>query len=519
MGMAHRGRLNVLANIVGKSYEQIFREFEGELDPNVPQGSGDVKYHVGATGKFTRRVGRDDRHHARREPEPPRSRRPGRRGHGARQAGPAAATRTTTTCCRCSSTATPRSRARASSRRRSTSPSCPATTSAARCTSSSTTRSASPPAPTSRARPCTRPTSPRPCRRRSSTSTATTPKPRCASIRLAFEFRNAFKKDVVVDMVCYRRYGHNESDEPAFTQPQDVRGHQQSPFGAQALHRAAREPRRLHARRGREGARRLPRPARRGVRRDARERTAGRARADVAPEPERDDASTPACRANSSIASSPRSTTFPDGFEPHPKLARILGNRRTEFDGDADRLGARPRSSRSARCCSKARRCASPARTRRRGTFSQRHAVVVDHRTEQEYTPLAHLGDDAAPFMIYDSVLSEFAALGFEYGYSVADHDALVCWEAQFGDFANGGAGDHRPVHRRGRGQVGPAQRPHDAAPPRLRGPGPRALVGAARTVPRPCARRTTCASCTRRPPRSTSTCCAARCTSPTASR
>ena len=74
----------------------------------------------------------------------------------------------------------------------------------------------------------------------------------------------------------------------------------------------------------------------------------------------------------------------------------------------------------------------------RRGTFSQRHATIVDHRTEQEYTPLEHLGDDAAPFMIYDSVLSEFAALGFEYGYSVSDHDALVCWEAQFGDFGNG---------------------------------------------------------------------------------
>jgi 2-oxoglutarate dehydrogenase E1 component len=75
----------------------------------------------------------------------------------------------------------------------------------------------------------------------------------------------------------------------------------------------------------------------------------------------------------------------------------------------------------------------------RRGTFSQRHSVVVDYETEQEYVPLAHVADARAPFMIYDSVLSEFAALGFEYGYSVADRDALVCWEAQFGDFANGG--------------------------------------------------------------------------------
>ena len=73
----------------------------------------------------------------------------------------------------------------------------------------------------------------------------------------------------------------------------------------------------------------------------------------------------------------------------------------------------------------------------RRGTFSQRHGVLVD-RTEDEYFPLAHLAPDQAPFMLYDSVLSEYAALGFEYGYSVANPEALVLWEAQFGDFING---------------------------------------------------------------------------------
>jgi 2-oxoglutarate dehydrogenase complex dehydrogenase (E1) component-like enzyme len=72
----------------------------------------------------------------------------------------------------------------------------------------------------------------------------------------------------------------------------------------------------------------------------------------------------------------------------------------------------------------------------RRGTFSQRHGVLVDQASESEYVPLAHLADDQAPFMLYDTVLSEYAALGFEYGYSISS-DALVCWEAQFGDFAN----------------------------------------------------------------------------------
>jgi 2-oxoglutarate dehydrogenase E1 component len=74
----------------------------------------------------------------------------------------------------------------------------------------------------------------------------------------------------------------------------------------------------------------------------------------------------------------------------------------------------------------------------RRGTFSQRHAVLVDHVDEREHYPLRHLDPDQAPFAIYDSLLSEFAAVGFEYGYSIVDKDALVCWEAQFGDFVNG---------------------------------------------------------------------------------
>ena len=119
----------------------------------------------------------------------------------------------------------------------------------------------------------------------------------------------------------------------------------------------------------------------------------------------------------------------------------------------------------------------------RRGTFSQRHGVLVDQRTEAEYVPLAHLADEQAPFMLYDTVLSEYAALGFEYGYSISS-DALVCWEAQFGDFANGAQVviDQFIVDRRR--QVGPAQQPRAAAPPRPRGPGARALQRAHRALP-----------------------------------
>ena len=144
--------------------------------------------------------------------------------------------------------------------------------------------------------------------------------------------------------------------------------------------------------------------------------------------------------------------------------------------------------------------------------------MLVDHVTEAEYTPLAHLGDSAAPFMVYDSVLSEFAALGFEYGYSVADRDALVCWEAQFGDFGNGAqtiidqfivAAEDKWGERSGLVML----LPHgfEGQGPSTRRPGSSASSC--------CAPRTTCASSTPPRPRSTSTCSAARCTILSASR
>ena len=129
-------------------------------------------------------------------------------------------------------------------------------------------------------------------------------------------------------------------------------------------------------------------------------------------------------------------TTWPDDIQIHPKLERQLLARRTMFDGDAIdwALG-------EALAFGSLVVEGVPVRLAgqdtRRGTFSQRHGVLVGQDSEREYVPLAHIADGQAPFMLYDTVLSEYAALGFEYGYSVAS-DALVCWEAQFGDFANG---------------------------------------------------------------------------------
>ena len=109
----------------------------------------------------------------------------------------------------------------------------------------------------------------------------------------------------------------------------------------------------------------------------------------------------------------------------------------------------------------------------RRGTFGQRHAVLVDRHTGAEYTPLKQLDSGAAKFFVHDSLLSEFAAMGFEYGYSVARPDALVLWEAQFGDFLNGAQADRRRVYQLRRAEVGPALERRAAAAARLRRQGP----------------------------------------------
>ena len=264
------------------------------------------------------------------------------------------------------------------------------------------------------------------------------PEARVRTIRLAFEFRNVFKKDVVVDMVCYRRYGHNESDEPAFTQPRmyEVIGKRRS------IRKLYTE---LLVNRGDltlEDAEHALEDFR--ARLEAAfdetqdERAAAGARSAPSapdPTPSHVDTGVPRERLDQIVDAL---TTFPRRLRAAPEARahpRRTGARRSTSDqvdwalAEALAFGSLLLEGTPVRVA---------GQDTRRGTFSQRHAVLVDHRTEQEYTPLAHLGADAAPFMIYDSVLSEFAALGFEYGYSVSDHDALVCWEAQFGDFANG---------------------------------------------------------------------------------
>jgi len=255
-------------------------------------------------------------------------------------------------------------------------------------------------------------------------------------VALAYEFRQTFRKDVVVDMVCYRRYGHNEGDEPAFTQPRMY-----------ALIRAKRSIRKLYT----------ETLVNRGDLTLAQaEETLENfsAQLDHAFE-ETHSSGPPTIPVNIVVADEvetavetgvPRErlrrivdalVTTPDDFHVNPKLERILNTRSTDFDADqvdwalaeALAFGSLAMEGTSVRLA---------GQDTRRGTFSQRHGVLVDTDTEAEYCPLGHVDPGQAPVMLYDTVLSEYAALGFEYGYSVSDPGAWVGWEAQFGDFING---------------------------------------------------------------------------------
>ncbi|MGZ6980422.1 MAG: multifunctional oxoglutarate decarboxylase/oxoglutarate dehydrogenase thiamine pyrophosphate-binding subunit/dihydrolipoyllysine-residue succinyltransferase subunit, partial [Acidimicrobiia bacterium] len=255
-------------------------------------------------------------------------------------------------------------------------------------------------------------------------------------IELAFAFRQAFRKDVVVDMVCYRRFGHNEADEPAFTQPKMY-----------ALIRAHRSVRKLYTETlvNRGDISLAEAEAALDDFRSRLTRAFEETHASAAPEP-RVNPEVPETVETSPPTGVERAAleqivdalvTWPADFNINPKLEKILHSRRTEFDGDrVDWALAEALAYGSLVLEGTPVRLAG--QDTRRGTFSQRHGVLVDTDTEREYFQLAHIAPDQAPFMLYDSVLSEYAALGFEYGYSVADPQAWVGWEAQFGDFMNG---------------------------------------------------------------------------------
>ena len=258
-----------------------------------------------------------------------------------------------------------------------------------------------------------------------------------SAIRLALAYREEFGHDVVVDLVGYRRFGHNEQDEAAYTQPlQAERIELQRPvretYAERLVAAGVVEPD--------AAARMLEEPLEelRSAHDDLRSSFAS-----TTPPPEphtRSDtgaAVTTAVAANRLVALGEELLEVPDGFEVNPKLARQLERRRQSLReggidwGHAEALAF-------ATLLEEGIPIRLSGQDTERGTFSHRHAVLHDPRTGETYTPLQNLASAAASFEIYNSPLSEYAALAFEHGYSIAAPDALVLWEAQFGDFVNG---------------------------------------------------------------------------------
>ncbi len=437
LGMAHRGRLNVLANLMGKSYEKIFRDFEGHVDPTSVQGSGDVKYHLGATGKYESPSGADIKVELAANPSHLETVDPIVLGivranqdriepagsfpslpiliHGdAAFAGQGLVAE----CLAMSDingyrvggtihliinnqigfTTSPKF-ARSS----------------LYCSDVAKTVQA----PIFHVN-------------------GDDPEACVRVAQMAFAYRQQFHKDVVIDMVCYRRHGHNEGDDPSYTQP--------LMYKAIAQRRSVRK---LYVealvKRGEltVDEAELALQDFQSKLQVALDETRENAPAVVkVAKPPKPIGVLPHVETGVDRASLDKIfdhlTAYPQGFTPHPKLARQFEARAKLYHdsnlvdwatGEALAIGSLVLEGTPVRFSGE---------DTRRGTFSQRHAALIDYENEVNWIPLGELPDATAKLWINDSLLSEYAAVGYEYGYAHANHDALVLWEAQFGDFING---------------------------------------------------------------------------------
>ena len=444
IGMPHRGRLNVLANIAGKSYGQIFQEFEGNYHDNEVHGSGDVKYHLGTKGTFTAESGSTTKIYLAANPSHLEAVNPVLEGivrakqdklkatagdmtvdeqssypvlpillHGdAAFAGQGVVSETLSLSLlkgyrtggtihivvnnQVGFTTSPH---------------------AARSSTYSTDIAKMIQAPVFHVN-------------------GDDPEACVRVARLAFEYRQAFNKDIVIDMICYRRRGHNEGDEPSFTQPLMYK-----------LIDAKRSTRKLYTE-ALIGRGDITVEEAEEVLRDYQQQLEGVFTAVHNTEPESDpNWKAPVVPAPNTVNTAvsevelrkiaATQSAIPSDFTVHPKLLPQLLKRVEMLDeatvdwatGEMFAFGSLLQEGYPIRMS---------GQDVRRGTFSNRHAVIVDKETGKDLFPLRSLVKDPNQFHIYDSLLSEYAVMGFEYGYSVEQENALVIWEAQFGDFANG---------------------------------------------------------------------------------
>ncbi len=269
--------------------------------------------------------------------------------------------------------------------------------------------------------------------------------------KVAVEYRQKFQKPVVVDMFCYRRFGHNEGDEPAFTQPKMYRLIRQHPSTLELYGRKLMAEGVVAAAdiEGMKASFRAKLDAEfevaEGYKPNKADWLDGRWSGLTAVREDVDDPR----RGRTAIALETlkeigtKITEVPSGFRVHRTIQRFLDNRRKAIETGQGIDWATAEALAFGSLLLDGHRVRLSGQDSERGTFSQRHSVLIDQETEERHTPLNHIRNGAGPeaqarFEVINSMLSEEAVLGFEYGYSLSEPNALVAWEAQFGDFANG---------------------------------------------------------------------------------
>lgn len=441
IGMPHRGRLNVLVNTLGKSFEAVFSEFEGSVDPSLMMGSGDVKYHLGFSSDYETASGKvvhlsltanpshleavnpvvEGRVRAKqeREQDSERSRIIPLLMHGnAAFAGQGVVAETLNM---------------AYLRGYTTGGTIHIIVNNQIGFTTDPEDDYSGPYASDISKAIQAPVF---------HVNGEDPEAVARVMMLAVEYRQTFKRDVVIDMFCYRRYGHNEGDEPSFTQPRMYRAIKDHPHVAwmyreRLLDRgemSADEVKAIEI----EFRRRLQTSL------DTVKSKPVTTRPEVFGGAWEGFTRSHECQVDTRVKRDlleflvRRLATVPETFTVNPKVEKVL-QARTEaivHDQSID-WGLAELLAYGTLLC-EGMQVRLSGQDCERGTFSHRHAVLVDFDTGARYAPLSHIGEEQARFRVYNSPLSEYGVLGFEFGYSLESPKTLTLWEAQFGDFANG---------------------------------------------------------------------------------
>ncbi|TCZ67333.1 2-oxoglutarate dehydrogenase E1 component [Flaviaesturariibacter aridisoli] len=446
IGMAHRGRLNVLANIMGKTYEQIFSEFEGTAIPDQTMGSGDVKYHLGFTHEHSTPSGA--KVHLKLTPNPSHLEavNPVVLGYSRAKADVLyksefdsvlpvlihgdASVAGQGIVYEILQMSTLRGFKTGGTMHFVINNQIGFTTDFddARSSDYSTSLAATVQAPVLHVN-------------------GDDPEAVVKCVEIATRYRQQFNTDIFIDMVCYRRHGHNEGDDPKFTQPQ-----------LYALIDKHANPREQYVQylmqHGKADAQGLAKEMEQKFWSDLQERLDEVKQNPLPYKYQKPDLDWQTLRKAtvSDFDGSPATAIseeqfrtlfnglmkWPEGFKPLRKIEKILQDKVKLFEGEQKVDWATGELLAYASLLADGHDVRMSGQDVKRGTFSHRHAVIYDEATNQEYNRVNGAANAANQFRIYNSLLSEYGVLGFEYGYALASPSSLVLWEAQFGDFANG---------------------------------------------------------------------------------